>query len=109
VCTNKYAFAVVLHGKNGLLLYMLRYGLSSYDASGIYLYLCKSQPVLEFLNNLMGARNRVGVGLPYRLARGGIFKLLRSPEIDSKESIPPNYVARRAGTTTLFLLGSKPP
>ncbi len=35
-----------------------------------------------------------------------IFKLLRSPGIDSKESIPPAYVAWRAGTTTLFLHGS---
>jgi hypothetical protein len=26
-------------------------------------------------------------------ARGGIFKLLRSPGIDSKESVPPAYVA----------------
>jgi hypothetical protein len=36
----------------------------------------------------------------------GIFKLLRSPGIDSKESIPPAYVAWRAGATTLFLFGS---
>jgi hypothetical protein len=37
----------------------------------------------------------------------GIFKLLWSPGIDSKEWIPSAYVAwRRAGTTTLFLLGS---
>ncbi len=36
----------------------------------------------------------------------GIVKRLRSPGIDSKESIPPAYVAWRAGTTTLFLLGS---
>ncbi len=36
-----------------------------------------------------------------------IFKRLRSPEIESKESIPPTYViAWRAGTITLFLLGS---
>ncbi len=32
-----------------------------------------------------------------------IRKRLRSPEIDSNESIPPAYVAGRAGTTTLFL------
>jgi hypothetical protein len=39
-----------------------------------------------------------------RGARGaGIFKLLRSPTIVSKESIPPAYVAWRPGTTTLFL------
>jgi hypothetical protein len=37
---------------------------------------------------------------------GGIFKLLWSPEIDYKESIPLAYEAWRAGTTTLFLLGS---
>ncbi len=35
-----------------------------------------------------------------------IFKLLRGPGIDAKESIPPASVAWRAGTTTLFLLGS---
>ncbi len=38
--------------------------------------------------------------------RARIFKLLRSPRINSKESIPPAYVAWRAGTATLFLLGS---
>jgi hypothetical protein len=38
--------------------------------------------------------------------RGGIFKLLRSPGIDSKESTKPAYVARRAGSRTLFLFGS---
>ncbi len=34
------------------------------------------------------------------------FKLIRSPRIDSKEPIPLGCVACRAGTTTLFLLGS---
>jgi hypothetical protein len=34
-----------------------------------------------------------------------IFKLLWSPRIDSKEPIPPAYVAWLAGTITLFLLG----
>ncbi len=38
--------------------------------------------------------------------RARIFKLLRSPESDIKESIPPASVAWRAGTITLFLLGS---
>jgi hypothetical protein len=38
--------------------------------------------------------------------RDGILKLLSSPGIDSKESIPLVYVARLAGTKTLFLLGS---
>ncbi len=35
-----------------------------------------------------------------------ISKHVRSPGIDSKESIPPAYVAWRAGATTLFPLGS---
>ncbi len=35
-----------------------------------------------------------------------IFKLLRSPRIDSSEPIPPAYIAGWTGTTTLFLLGS---
>ncbi len=37
-------------------------------------------------------------------ARARIFKLLRGPGIDSKESIPPAYAARQAGMTTLFLI-----
>jgi hypothetical protein len=41
--------------------------------------------------------------------RNGIFSHVRSPGIDSKEWIPPTYVAWRAGTITLFLLGSLPP
>ncbi len=39
-------------------------------------------------------------------ARARIFKRLWSPGIDSKVWIPPAYVAWRAGTITLFLLGS---
>jgi hypothetical protein len=42
------------------------------------------------------------------VVRDGIFKLLMSPGFDSKESIPPAYVAWRADTTILFLLDSKP-
>ncbi len=38
--------------------------------------------------------------------RARIFKRLWSPGIDSKEWIPQAYVAWRAGTITLFLLGS---
>ncbi len=41
------------------------------------------------LKQSMGARNRVGIGLLYRPARARIFKLLRSPRIDSKEPILP--------------------
>ncbi len=50
------------------------------------------------------------LGLSRRIRRAGfrarIFKLLRSPRIDSKEPIPPAHVAWRAGTTTLFVLNS---
>jgi hypothetical protein len=42
-------------------------------------------------------------------SRDSIIKLLRSPVIDSKESIPPVYVGWRAGTTILFLFGSYSP
>jgi hypothetical protein len=40
------------------------------------------------------------------LYRARTFKCLWGPGIDSKELIPPAYVAWRAGTITLFLLGS---
>ncbi len=43
---------------------------------------------------------------PIELTWARIFKLLRSTRIDSKEPIPPGCVAGRAGTTTLFQLGS---
>ncbi len=46
---------------------------------------------------------------PAYVARARSFKLLRSPGIDSKETIPPGFVAWWAGTTTLFLLGSNSP
>jgi hypothetical protein len=46
-------------------------------------------------------------GSPTKEKRDGILNVLRNPGIDSKERIPPAYVAwRRAGTITLFLLGS---
>jgi hypothetical protein len=38
--------------------------------------------------------------------RARILKRLWSPGIDSKASIPPAYVAWRAGTINLFLLGA---
>jgi hypothetical protein len=41
------------------------------------------------------------------ISRSRIFKRVWSPGIDSNESIPPFYIARRRpGTITLFLLGS---
>ncbi len=36
----------------------------------------------------------------------GILELLSCPGINSKELIPPAYVAWQAGAATLFLLGS---
>ncbi len=65
-------------------------------------YLCSDWPI------------RVGVGMEQISwnrtsqikVRARIFKRLWSPGIDSKASIPPAYVAWRAGTITLFLLGS---
>ncbi len=43
------------------------------------------------------------------ITRARIFIFLRSPRIDSKDSIPPGCEAWRAGTTTLFLLDYQPP
>jgi hypothetical protein len=46
-------------------------------------------PVLEFLNNLWGARNRVGKGLSYRPARlHRLAELIQAGGIDFIESIP---------------------
>ncbi len=46
---------------------------------------------------------------PGWMQRDGIFILLRSPGIDSMETIPPAHVAWWASTTTVFLLGFWPP
>ncbi len=54
----------------------------------------------------MGARNRVGIGLSYRPARARICKRLRSPEIDSNESIPPAYVVWRGSTSNRVVVPS---
>jgi hypothetical protein len=49
----------------------------------------------------------VGIGRMFIFnSRARIFKRLWRPGIASKEWIPPAYVAWRAGTITLFLLGS---
>ncbi len=47
--------------------------------------------------------NRLVMAIVYRVRT---FKCLWGPGIDSKEWIPPAYVAWRAGTKTLFLLGA---
>ncbi len=46
------------------------------------------------------------VGVLHGVLRARIFKHLWSPGIDSKEWVQPAYVAWRAGTITLFLLGA---
>ncbi len=43
-----------------------------------------------------------------KICRARIFRRVWGPGIDPKEWIPPAYVAWRAGTITLFLLGSLP-
>jgi hypothetical protein len=45
-------------------------------------------------------------GIMTMLFRARIFKLLRSPRIDYKESVAQGGVTWRAGTSALFLLGS---
>ncbi len=62
---------------------------------------------LWYFRTIYGGHDPSGnrtVDLP---AKDSIFKLLRTPGIDSKESIPPAYLARRDVTTTIFLLGSQ--
>jgi len=59
---------------------------------------------LRLFTTVMGVRSL----LSWNATRDGIFKLSRSLGINSKLSIPPAYVAWRAGTTALFLLESVP-
>jgi hypothetical protein len=47
---------------------------------------------------------RLNLGKHVACTRARICKRLRSPGIDSKESIPPAYVARRAGTSNRFVV-----
>ncbi len=60
---------------------------------------CKSKTHL-----LKGTWQRGGFSGAFAEIGAGIFKPLWSPGIDAKASIPPAYVAWRAGTITLFLL-----
>ncbi len=69
---------------------------------GDVLYTCIFFCAVRFFSSLVSARE--DAILKVNWAR--IFKRLWSPGIDSKEWIPPAYVAWRAGTITLFLLGS---
>ncbi len=67
-----------------------------------------SYPEPELFNFWM-LEYRQEVFMIRKTAGARIFKLLRSPRIDSKKSIPPAYVAWWAGMTTIFLLGSMSP
>ncbi len=58
----------------------------------------QKQTSAGILEQFMGARNQVGIGLSCQPARARIFKL----------SIPPDYVTWRAGTTTLSYLVPSP-
>jgi hypothetical protein len=49
------------------------------------------QTVLEFLNNLWGARNRVRIGLSYRPAIARICKPLKEPRNRSIHSLAARY------------------
>jgi hypothetical protein len=61
------------------------------------------------LYQILGPSVFAGKSSPQFSIRARIFKLAWGPGIDSNELIPPAYVAWRAGTITLFLLGSKSP
>jgi hypothetical protein len=83
-----------------------------YNQNTIFLH--DKLPFLYFVNFFffLSGRSSTSTSSPAEKlkVRDGIFKLLRSPGIDSKESIPRNqfrqHVAWRADKTTLFLLGS---
>ncbi len=64
------------------------------EQSLVVLQICFVRKILK--PSVFGRRDRV--------LNSRILKLLRSPWIDSSESILPAYVARRTGTITLFLL-----
>jgi hypothetical protein len=63
-----------------------------------------NKTVSELYNSLWGLET---VG-PYRPIGASICKCLRSPGIDSKESIPPAYVAWRAGTSNRVVVPARP-
>ncbi len=74
-----------------------------------YLLYCR-QYVMKLQNLLFGhIWNGTCIGVVKSGTRARIFKRLWSPGIDSKVSIPPAYVAWRAGTITLFLIGAYSP
>jgi hypothetical protein len=75
-----------------LLLYPTNVNVSAKDVTGILRPLYDMSP---------GQCGPVSTTIPF-LSR--IYKRLRSPGIDFKESIPPAYVAWRAGTTNRVIV-----
>jgi hypothetical protein len=72
---------------------------------------CRNGKTICFARKIVSAEYYIGIQFAMLVPRKteireDIFNLLRSPLIDSKESIPPAYVTGLAGTTTLFLIGS---
>jgi hypothetical protein len=65
--------------------------------------------LLEPAENLQGGVCSSPPSPPHACTRARIFKRSWGQGMDSKSSIPPAYVAWRAGTITLFLLGAWPP
>ncbi len=59
-----------------------------------------------WLDRNMYSKNPIPAPHKEREYRARSFKCLWGPGIDSKEWIPPAYVAWRAGTKTLFLLSA---
>jgi hypothetical protein len=73
--------------------------------SSLPLYMPQCLPM--YMTNLVYRPDSMPASMPACIhTRAGIFKPLWSPGINAKASIPPAYVAWRAGTITLFLLGA---
>jgi hypothetical protein len=62
------------------------------------------QPCAGILEQSMGARNRVGIGLSYRPPEPVFVNIY-----GAQESIPPAYVALRASTTKRVVVDSSAP
>ncbi len=78
----------------------------SFAVQPIFCYKWKASLWLITPPSRTGGTSTIGTRFFGVFLRARIFKRLWSPGIDSKASIPPAYVAWRAGTITLFLLGA---
>jgi hypothetical protein len=68
-----------------------------------------SHKELDYIKTTSSKADKVGTKGWDLKNRAQIFKLLRSPGIDSKASIPLAFEDWRTGTITLFLLGFQHP